>query len=158
MSLEKHYRMIIWITSWKAWFVQTFSSLHYSIRLSALDVCMYVCIFCFNFNPIQDGPFIGLYLNKNYINHVKVHLRCVDISTSSLEITNVCDFRICRQKLTFNTYFLILVWLIKTLKLDQHDCNFYDVSKIGYSKPTKNKYILREKLWRCNLVVINRLL
>ena len=104
---------------------------------------MYI-YFCFN--PIQDGPFVGLYLYKNYINHVKLHLHLLDISTSSLEISNVHDFKICRQKPKFNTYFLILLLLIKTLKLDQYDCNFYDVSKIGYSRPTKNKYILREKL------------
>ena len=45
MSLEKHYRMIISITSWKSWFVQSSGSLHYSIWLSALDVCMHMCMY-----------------------------------------------------------------------------------------------------------------
>ena len=39
MSLEKHYRMIFYLTFWKAWFAQTFGSLHCLIRLSVLESC-----------------------------------------------------------------------------------------------------------------------
>ena len=53
------YVHIIWITSWQAWFVQTFGSLHYSIRLAVLDACwifssvvvrnsLYLLLICLN--------------------------------------------------------------------------------------------------------------
>ena len=73
MSLEKHYRMFIWITSWKAWFVETFGSLHYWIKVSVLDVC----------NVWMDG-----WMEKDLQRNLDLgKLFCMDLWTKSLKYT-----------------------------------------------------------------------
>ena len=65
---------------------------------------------------------------KKYTDHVKHTLIYADISIFSLEINNFCCIRIYRQKLRFNTFFLIIFTVLESLKFISIN-NFDDVRK-----------------------------
>ena len=99
MSLEKHYRLIIWIPPWKAWFVQTFGSSHYSIRFSVLDVYLinkWRFGWCINVHFSKINKFI---LGKS----VDLFLKCMlgKFKNAHLHGINRCLVR-CRSSFTLD--------------------------------------------------------
>ena len=113
------------------------------------------------FDSVQDEPFWGwwaalskichsypamiklgtdmLYLKKiqKNINHVTRPLTSADISVFSLEII-FCHIKKYKFRFHFYTLYLIILTYFESLKgcFSKHDDNFYDVSKIGYFRPS----------------------
>ena len=76
-------------------------------------------------------------IKKIYINHVIQPLSSVDNSIFSSEVNNFCYIKKCRYRLHFNTYLILLTlfWIFKGC-FSKHGCNFGDVSKFDYPRPS----------------------
>ena len=94
------------------------------------------------------------YLKKiqKYIYYVTHLLSSADIIIFSPEISNFCYIKKHRWRLHFNTLFLILLSFFELLKVFLISMvAFVAILKIGYSRPSWNKGISKQRLWRHNL-------
>ena len=91
---------------------------------------------CHTYSTIMKLGTVIPYIKK--ANHVAQLLSSADISIFSPEISKFCYIKKYSYKLCFHTKLLILLTFFESF-----NTYGYDVSKIGYSRPSQSKGILK---------------